>query len=182
MKLLPLALLAGATLPTAAAASVIAVGGGYAQACYEAAEAQNISSQSVDICDRALNEEALSAADRVASLVNRGIIHMRRGGEFDAEADFNAALAADPSEPEAWLNKAILFARYRNSRDALPLVAKALENGTRRPEVAYFVRAMAYEDSGNVAAAYSDFQRARSLAPKWRQPVAELSRFQVRRP
>lgn len=181
MKITPFAL-AIAMLPSAAAASVITVGGGYAESCYEAADARDLTARSLDLCDRALAEEALVARDRVATLVNRGIIHLRRSNLADAEADFNSALSLDPAEAEAWLNKAILYARHRDSRDALPFVAKALENGTRHPEIAYFVRAMAYEDSGNVAAAYSDFQRARSLAPKWREPVTELARFQVRRP
>lgn len=181
MKLIPIAI-AIAAVPSAAAASVVTVGGGYAESCYEAAEAQDISAGSLEICDRALKEEALFADDRVATFVNRGIIRLRRASHVEAEADFDAALALDSSEPEAWLNKAILYARYRDSREALPFVAKALENGTKHPEVAYFVRAMANEDSGNVVAAYRDFQRARSLAPKWHEPTRELARFQVRRP
>jgi len=181
MKLSPL-VLALAIIPSAAAASVIAVGGGYAQSCYEAAEAQDVTARSLNICDRALAEEALPADDRVATLVNRGIIRLRRANLPAAEADFDAALLLDSREPEAWLNKAILYARYRDSRDALPFVTKALENGTRHPEVAYFVRGMANEDSGNIPAAYRDFQRARSLAPQWSEPIAELARFQVRRP
>jgi tetratricopeptide (TPR) repeat protein len=181
MKLTPLAIVLAA-MPCAAAASVIAVGGGNARACYEAAEAQNITAHSLNICDRALAEEALVANDRAATLVNRGIIRMRRGSLAQAEADFDAALVLNSAESEAWLNKAVLYARYRDSRDALPFVAKALELGTRHPEIAYFVRAMAYEDSGNIPAAYRDFQRARNLAPKWHEPAAELARFQLRRP
>jgi Tfp pilus assembly protein PilF len=181
MKLAPFAL-AVLVLPVSAGASVIAVGGGYAGSCYEAAEAQNIAAESLDVCDRALEEEALFASDRVATHVNRGIIYLRRGAVAQAEADFDRALALDEGQAEAWLNKAILHARYRNSRDAMPFVSKALANGTRRPAVAYFVRAMAYEDSGDIRAAYRDLQKARSLAPKWGEPVAELARFQVRRP
>ena len=179
MKIAPLAL--GALMVSgSAAASVITVGGGYAGACYQAADAQDATADSLDACDRALAEEALLAGDRVATHVNRGILRLRRGALALADGDFDRALALDPTEAEAWLNKAILTARYRDSRDALPFVAKALENGTRRPAVAYFVRAMANEDSGNIAAAYRDLQKARSLAPKWREPVAELARFQVR--
>jgi tetratricopeptide (TPR) repeat protein len=181
MKLAPLAL-AALAMPAAAGASVIAIGGGYAGSCYEEAEAQNVTAQSLDVCNRALGEEALFASDRVATHVNRGIIYLRRGAVAEAEADFNRALALDEGQAEAWLNKAILYARYRNSRDAMPFVSKALANGTRRPAVAYFVRAMAYEDAGNIRAAYRDLQKARSLAPEWGEPVAELARYQVRRP
>jgi Tfp pilus assembly protein PilF len=181
MKLAPIALTVLMT-STAGAASVIAVGGGYASACYAAAESQEIGPDSLDVCDRALEEEALTYDDRVATHVNRGIVFLRRGSLVSAQADFDRALKLDPNEPEAWLNKAILVARHGNGRDALPLVTKALEKGTRRPAVAYFVRAMAYEASGNAGAAYQDFKRARSLAPDWREPVAELARFQIRQP
>lgn len=174
--------IAALALSASAGASVVTLGGGYAESCYEAAEAQQIGAESLDVCNQAIAEEALFAADRVATHVNRGIIYLRRGSVTEAKADFDTALALDPKQPEAWLNKAILFARYGDSRAALPLVAKALENGTRRPAVAYFVRAMAHEDSGNLAAAYRDLKKAQSLAPKWREPGVELARYQVRRP
>ena len=64
----------------------------------------------------------------------------------------------------------------------LPMVEKALENGTRMPALAYFVRGVANEDSGNIAAAYHDLQRARQLDPNWSEPEIELRRYQVRRP
>jgi tetratricopeptide (TPR) repeat protein len=112
--------------------------------------------------------------------VNRGILMLRRANLERADADFDAALKLNPQEAEAYLNKAILNARFRKSADALPYVTKALENGTRQPAIAYFVRAMANEDSGKIGAAYQDFQRARTLAPKWAEPAMELQRFQVR--
>jgi tetratricopeptide (TPR) repeat protein len=181
-RLSPLVVLAFASVSFPAGASVVTVGGSYAVSCYEAAESQTANFQSLDACDRAIAEEALMPRDRAATHVNRGILYLRRGSLAEADADFNRALAINPYEPEAWLNKAILNARHRKSTDALPLVAKALENGTRRPAIAYFVRAMAYEDSGRIADAYRDLQLARKLDPKWAEPAIELRRFQVRRP
>jgi len=182
MKLSPLVVVALASVPFAANASVLTVGGAYAFSCYQAADGDGARIASLDACDRALTEEALTAEDRAATHVNRGILLLRRANLDRAEADFNDALKLNPHEAEAYLNKAILNARYRKSTDALPDVAKALENGTRRPAIAYFVRAMANEDSGKVAAAYQDYQRAKSLDPKWSEPEIELQRFQVRRP
>ncbi len=167
-------------LAVPAGAAVLTVGGGYAQSCYEAAEAQNASSKALQSCDRALTEESLRPEDRVASHVNRGILHLRRASLGEANADFDRALAMDPGQAEAWLNKAILSARHGRSVEALPMVQKALELKTKRPAVAYFVRAMAYEDSGNFGAAYHDLQRARALEPKWAEPAIELKRFKVR--
>ena len=97
-----------------------------------------------------------------------------------ANADFDAALAMDPNEPEAWLNKAVGHAKFGRSIDALPLAEKALALNTRRPALAYFVRAMALEDGGNIVGAYRDLRRARALEPKWKEPAIELRRFQVR--
>ena len=182
MKLSPLVVVALASVPFAAHASVLTVGGAYAYSCYQAADGDGATIASLDACSRALTEEALTPQDRAATHVNRGILLLRRANLDQADADFDSALRLNPQEPEAWLNKAILNARYRKSADALPYVAKALENGTHRPAIAYFVRAMANEDSGKIGAAYQDFQRARTLDPKWAEPALELQRFQVRRP
>jgi tetratricopeptide (TPR) repeat protein len=182
MKLSPLVVLALASVPFAANASVLTVGGAYAYSCYEAADGNGATIASLEACNHALGEEALTAQDRAATHVNRGILLLRRANLDRANADFDAALKLNPNEAEAWLNKAILNARYGKSRDALPYVAKALENGTRKPAIAYFVRAMANEDSGKIAAAYQDLQRAKALDPEWAEPSIELQRFQVRRP
>lgn len=182
MKLSPLVVLAIASIPSAASASVLTVGGTYAYSCYQAADGDGSSTASLDACSRALSEEGLTPQDRAATYVNRGILQLRRANLDRANSDFDAALKLNPNEPEAWLNKAILNARYRKSVDALPYVEKALQNGTRRPAIAYFVRAMANEDSGRIGAAYQDLQRARSLDPKWAEPSIELQRFQVRQP
>ena len=180
MKISSLTLLAVAALPASAAASIIALGNGLAEGCYLAAEARNATANSLETCNRALNEEALSPRDRMATHVNRGILHLNRANLRAADADFDAALAMDPNEPEAWLNKAVGHAKFGRTVDALPLVQKALDLNTRRPALAYFVRAMALEDSGNLVGAYRDLRRARSLEPKWKEPEIELRRFQVR--
>jgi tetratricopeptide (TPR) repeat protein len=180
MKLSVLVVAALTAIPASASAAVLVFGGTYARSCYEAAEARSTGIQAIDSCNRALTEEALAANDRVASHVNRGIIQMIRGNVARAESDFNAALALDPNEADAWLNKAILNARYGTTAAALPLAEKALQLKTRRPALAYFVRAMAYEDSGNIPAAYRDLQRARQLEPNWAEPQIELKRFKVR--
>lgn len=180
MKISPLALLAVAAFPTSASAVILAVGNRLAESCYLAAEARNATASSMDICNRALNEEALSPRDRVATHVNRGVLHLNRANLPAANADFDAALAMDPNEPEAWLNKAVGHAKFGRSTDALPMVQKALDLNTRRPALAYFVRAMALEDSGNIVGAYRDLRRARALEPKWKEPEIELRRFQVR--
>jgi Tfp pilus assembly protein PilF len=180
MRLSPLAIVAVAVAAGPAAASVQTMGGGYAKSCYSAAESRFVTKQGIDDCNLALAEEGLLVQDRVATLVNRGILYLRHHDVTRADADFDAALKIDPNQAEAWLNKAIVRARFGKSTDALPHVTKALETGTRKPALAYFVRAMAYEDSGNLRAAYADLQRAHQLDPNWSEPTIELKRFKVR--
>jgi Tfp pilus assembly protein PilF len=180
MRLSPLAIVAVAVAAGPAAASVQTMGGGYAKSCYSAAESSFVTKQGIDDCNLALAEEGLLVQDQVATLVNRGILYLRHHDVTRADADFDAALKIDPNQAEAWLNKAIVRARFGKSTDALPHVTKALETGTRKPALAYFVRAMAYEDSGNLRAAYADLQRAHQLDPKWSEPTIELKRFKVR--
>lgn len=179
-KLSHLVILAIAAVPASAGAAVMTMGGGYAASCYQFAEGRDATLRAVDVCNRALSEQALAPDDRVATLVNRGILLLRRADVKSANADFDEALRMEPRQAEAWLNKAVAHARFGKSTDAMPMVAKALEYGTRKPALAYFVRAMANEDSGNIAAAYHDLQRARQLDPKWSEPRIELQRFQVR--
>jgi tetratricopeptide (TPR) repeat protein len=164
----------------AAHASVLVVGGGLAESCYRAADARDKSHDALQLCNRALVGEALTKSDRVATYVNRGIVHFARGTQHHAMADFDRALALDPTEPDAWLNKAVVTVQYGKGEDALPMIQKALELNTRRPALAYYVRGIVEERRGNIRAAYHDFRRAQQLEPKWREPAVELSRYQVR--
>ncbi len=56
----------------------------------------------------------------------------------------------------------------------------ALEKKTRRPELAYYGRAVANELTGQVRAAYEDYRQASRLDPNWKDPKAELARFSVK--
>ena len=163
-----------------ASASVLTKGSTYAESCYHHAEAHNFRQSAIDACDNALGVEAITPYDRVGTFVNRGILRMVSGDLGRANRDFDAALALDPRQPEAWLNKGIALMHSGDSRAALSHIDKAIELRTLKPELAYYIRGLANEDMGNLKGAYADLQRARELAPKWREPVLELARYQVR--
>ena len=165
---------------SSAAASVITLGGSHAEACYRAADARLRNMQAMQDCDMALNEEALGVRDRAGTLVNRGILHLVTNNIKAANRDFDAAIALNAREAEAWLNKSIAFVNYGNSAQAIPLAEKALELQTRRPALAYYVRGIAHEDMGTVEAAYTDLVRARDMEPGWSIPAQELERYKVR--
>lgn len=177
-----LAIGAAGLAATSAGAAITVIGNSLARTCFETADNKAMPrSADVDVCDRALTDEALSQFDTVATFVNRGILFARRGETTNALADFDRASARDPAQPEAYFNKAAVLLRMGAPGQALPLFDAAIEHRTRFLAGAYFGRAIAQEELGNVRAAYQDFRRASEADPKWAEPRAELARFTVRR-
>ncbi len=168
-----------ATSISPAAAAIYTLGGPLAEGCYQAADSRTGNRSAVEGCTRALSEEGLSAEDRAATYVNRGIVHMVRGRAANAEADFDAALAIDADLADAYLNKGFLRIRSGQGRDALPLIQKGLDLGAEEKAVAWFGRGVAYEQIGDYAKAYRDFQRAQVLAPDWDMPTTYLADYRV---
>ena len=171
-------LLAACAAP--AAASVMVIGSSDARICYESADSP-IMPQARDIrrCDDALAAGNLATYEIVATHVNRGILRLRRGMIDEAIADFDAASAVDPNQPEAYLNKGAALMQRQNATEALQLFTVALEHNTQRPALAHYGRAMANEELGNVREAYEDYRMASRLAPDWREPRADLARFRI---
>ncbi|HEX8622412.1 MAG TPA: tetratricopeptide repeat protein [Allosphingosinicella sp.] len=167
---------------TPAVGAVTVLGNSSARLCYEAAEARSSPNLSIiRTCDEAIREEGLSDYERVATLVNRGILKARLGHLDDAIADYDAALNHDPNEAEAYLNKGFALLHVPDAaQQARPLFDTALEKRTRRPELAYYGRAVANELTGQVRAAYEDYRQASLLNPSWRDPKDDLARFSVK--
>ncbi|NUT00068.1 MAG: hypothetical protein HOP96_03725 [Sphingomonas sp.] len=182
MKALVLAVgVVGLTAALPASAGIMTIGGSYAEGCFKAAEQHSTTLESLNTCDRAFTEEALTRDDELATHVNRGILLMLRDDYGRAHSDFSLAMAMNPNRSEPYMNMAILKLRNGKSAEAVQLFSKAIELRTELPEVAYYGRALANEDVGNVKAAYADLQRATSLKPKWEAPARDLARYQVRR-
>ena len=166
-------------MSSSAGAAVTVLGGGQAAACFQAAQAGRSDDGSVATCDSALDNEVLAPADRGGTLINRGVIKLRRGLFEAAHVDFDAGIALIPTVGEAWTNRGAMFVgehRYQNGLDDLD---KALALGVREPEKAYFNRALAYEGLDDEKAAYFDYQQAAALKPNWDAPRKELTRFKV---
>lgn len=171
-------LAAAAAVPASAAVTVL--GSSSARLCYEAADSPLMPSlREIRVCDEAMQDRSLTRYETVATHVNRGILRLRRNQIEEAVADFDSAIALDPEQPEAYLNKGAALIRRQNPQDALPLFTVALEHNTSRPAVAHYGRAVANEALGNLPAAYRDYRRASELAPDWREPRADLARFRV---
>ena len=172
--------LAATAVPAGAAVTVL--GSSSARLCYEAADARMAPTRdSIIRCNQALGEENLSDYDTVATFVNRGILKLRMGNNDDAIADFDTALARDPNQAEAYLNKGVALLRKPEGwAQAVPLFDAALANKTRRPALAYYGRGVANELGGHVKEAYLDYREASRIEPKWHDPQVELARFTVR--
>lgn len=173
----------GAAIPATAAVTVL--GNSYARLCYDAAESRTVAAniEAEGYCDRALREENLGGSDTVATLVNRGILKMRRGEIDAAITDFDAAIALDPGEAEAYLNKGMaVLRRPEGAAQAVSLFDEAIARKTRKPAFAYYGRGIAHELGGRIREAYFDFRQASLIEPKWREPRTELARFTVRQP
>jgi tetratricopeptide (TPR) repeat protein len=166
--------------PQVARAAATVIGGGFARACYEGAEFKRNVRESVAACDRALVEESLSAKDRAATYVNRGIVRMYERDHATAIADYDKALAIRADLAEAYVNKGIaVLHQGGNQRYAIELLSKGIGLDPARPEVAFYTRAVAHEQSGNTTLAYYDYKRAAEMKPDWEKPKSDLARFQV---
>jgi tetratricopeptide (TPR) repeat protein len=168
-----------AASPLAADVPAITLGGSAAQTCYYSAAERRHDEMAIQTCTTALDDKALTNFDRAGTLVNRGIVYLFAGNSTLAVRDFDDAIAMDPQQAEAWLDKAVAFVNAGNSAAALDLADHALKLRTQKPALAYFVRGLAYEQQGQLRSAYTSLQTARRLDPNWNEPKDELSRYRV---
>ncbi len=167
---------------SAAGAAVTTFGGGHGRACYEAAEMRRDARPSIQICTLALESEVLNRRDRAATLINRGIIHMRERNLASAIADYDAAIRSDSSIAEAYVNRGIALIHLGGrDREAIDNLSRGLAMNPLRPEIALYTRGVAYEMAGDLRQAYEDYTAAAALKPDWEDPVEQLKRFNVER-
>lgn len=149
-----------------------------ARTCYfaatTAARSDIADDDAIGTCTRALKRHDLSDRDRMATFVNRGILHLARRNLDAAAADFDAALALEPASGEVFVDRGNLAFLRDDFAAAVADYTRALELGLEQDHVAHFNRGMAYEHLRRYAEARSDFQRAAILAPDWNQPRLRL--------
>ena len=164
----------------AASAYTFTVGGTRATACYNAATNGLATDEALRTCDGALAEDALSAHDRASTYVNRGALYIGRGTSERAMQDFDAALAIEPDNADAHANRGVALLNLQNFQEAIAELNRGISGQPTRPERAYFARARAHEETGDIRGAYNDYRAATQLAPSWEPARLELARFTVR--
>jgi tetratricopeptide (TPR) repeat protein len=179
-KLFFAAMLAAASLASSAAYAdaVVVVGEGPERYCYTSAKTGLDLIAGIGHCNMALNNP-LIVRDRIATLVNRGVILHQLQRVQPAMDDFNNALRMDPEQADAWLNRGVAKITLGQYSDALTDIQKGIDLGPSEPALAYYDRAIAHEKLGRVRDAYFDYQRALKEAPNFTAAANALSRFKV---
>ena len=163
-----------------AAAQVFVVGGGFAKECYDLARSGNYSFRSAEeTCTRALREETMNRANRAATYVNRGVLRMREGDYEQALEDYGEAVSLQPELGAAYLNEGATHIYRKDFEAALEPLNRAIEFESVDIFAAYYNRAIARENTGDVSGAYYDFQKALELKPGWELAERQLGRFTV---
>jgi Tfp pilus assembly protein PilF len=163
--------------PTQAGVQVL--GKSLASACSSAALGAGSSLSSLDTCTRALTEEPLTAEVRAATLVNRGILQMRRRSFEAASQDFERALQIQPEMGEVYANRGAIHVVEGRFREGVADFNRALALGLEMPERTYFNRAVAREWLDDAKGAYLDYRKAAELNPEWPSPREQMVRFTV---
>jgi tetratricopeptide (TPR) repeat protein len=168
-------------LPAAAQGAVTVIGGGLARACYEATEMQQVSlPRAIDICDSALQQEALRRRDKAATYTNRGILHMRAGNNARAMLDYQRSLSTLPDLKEAKVNLGAALYNLKRYPEALAALNEgvATEDFNARV-IGYYNRGLTQEKLGDLQSAYEDFRQALQMKPDFALAAQQIDRFTV---
>lgn len=172
-------LIIAALLAPTAFAQVFVVGGGMAAECYDAAKSGSTRLSAETICTQALRSEVLTRGNRAATYTNRGVIRMRDGDYDGALEDYSKAETIDGDQGAIHLNRGAALIYMKQFGEAIAPLNRAIELETQDLYAAHYNRAIAKENTGDIAGAYADFTTALELKPEWDIAERQLSRFSV---
>jgi tetratricopeptide (TPR) repeat protein len=152
-----------------------------AAAAAEAARTGVTTRAGLEACTRAIDAGPMPAVELATAYVNRAVVELAGDNPGAAIRDTAAALRLAPALAEAHLNRGIALSAENRPDQAIAAFTQAISLHPRHPELAYFDRAMAREDTGDVKGAYVDLRHAALINPAWQKPRDELARFTVLR-
>jgi tetratricopeptide (TPR) repeat protein len=181
MKFRGLSAIAAAAVLSAmpAHAAITVLGDSLAHSCFEAAEFGGSPDEGIATCTQAIDGSAMSPSDRAATLINRGILKSRNDDAAGALDDYNRGLTMDGSLGEGYVDRGATFIVLRRYDDALADINKGIALGAKKPEIAYYDRAIVDEALGDVRGAYQDYRKAVELEPDFTLATEQLARFKV---
>lgn len=174
MKRLAACAVVSLLVPSASLAqvSVSTFGATDAHLCYQTAADQF--SSDTDACDAALKGAGMTARDRMATYVNRGIILNRAGRLDEALADFNKALDRDNSLAEAYLNRGNTYFLMRRYDDAILDYETSLRSELKKVDVAWYNIGLAHEAKRDAVKAKEAYRMALEFNPYFGPALKKL--------
>ena len=155
-------------------------GGSFARECYLASVTATLSGTAghadIESCNQALSHGGLRKRDKVATYVNRGVLHVAMENYQHAAKDYNRAIKMDPGVAEAYVNRGNLWFLVNHFDKAIVDYDRSLELGFGRPHVALLNRGMAYENTGKFVDARKDYVAALALVAGWAPALQKLDR------
>lgn len=169
--------LLAATIP--AFGQVMVLGNTDAYHCFTAANTRIEPQQGIALCNSALKDDELTARDRAATRVNRGVLYDLIGRYQDAWEDFNASIEIMPNMGDGYLNRGAALIRMGRFDEALADIVKSINLGVPLPEIAYYDLAVAEEQLDKPTDAYRDYEKALAQNPGYVLANDALERFTV---
>jgi tetratricopeptide (TPR) repeat protein len=148
-----------------------------ARACSEFASSGVFTDTAISRCTRALREESGNRNNLIVTYMNRGNIHLGRHELELAVADFDAVIGLDERNAEARLNKGVALVLLQQYGPAIAVLTVALSLGVNEPHKAYYTRAAAREQLGDLRGALEDYNTALEIRPDWGLADAEMQRL-----
>ena len=149
--------------------------------CYQFALVGNNGSQAaLKSCSEALDGN-LTRRNKAATLVNRGLLYMRKGDQEKATEDYTSALEINPGLTQAHVNQGASLIHQKKFDEAIQSLNTALEDtdSPTRAEALYN-RAVALDFKEDYKGAYRDLKAALELKPDWSLALNFISRYEVR--
>ncbi len=162
-----------------AQAAISVIGTGLAQSCFQSAEFASDTRSGIETCTQAIEVTALTPTDRAATFINRGILRSRGNDPMGALRDYDMGLSIDASLAEGYVDRGATKIVLKRYKEAVKDINRGIELGAKRPHIAYYDRAIAYEALGNVRGAYEDYKKAVELEPEFTLAIEQLQRFKV---
>lgn len=145
--------------------SVTKTGSANAKKCEIYAGFKSVVETWLDVCEAALNEPDLSAQNRLATLYNKGLIHMRQNEIETALSLFDAALEIDEDFAPSFLAKAMIASNKHQYERAVSLANISLAKGLLNTYEAYNVIGYAREGQFEFDKARSAYLNALKIRP-----------------